>query len=173
MLALHTTHVLTYPCVLGSCIQALAAKAVLTPTTTWHLYPRHPIKFPTVPVSLCPRVMPHEGTEPVHVCGSLHVVTLACLCVVASHVYQQLAHHFEASIPHVAFCITYKLLMGPRCHPHETTVSTCSMWGADNPSLLFFDILVDLACRYSCTLSLNCHKVAPFSQLASLSTVPF
>ena len=129
-ICLHKTHVLLYLCVLGSHIKALAAKVVHIPTATWLLYLRHLIEVPTVLVSLCPWVAPHRDVEPLHVHGSLHVVTLACSCVAIAHVRQQLALHSEASIPHITSCIAHRLLMRPRCYPHETTVTTCSVWGA-------------------------------------------
>lgn len=129
-ICLHKTHVLLYLCVLGSRIKALAAKVVHILATTWLLCSRHLIEVPTVLVSLCPWVTPHRDIEPLHVHGSLHVVTPTCLCVAISHVRQQLAHHFEASIPHITSHITHRLLMGPRCCPHETIVLTCSIWGA-------------------------------------------
>lgn len=114
----------------GSRIKALAAKVVHIPIVTWLLCLRHLIEVPTVLVSLCPWVAPHRDIEPLHVHGSLHVVALACSCVAIAHVRQQLALHSEASIPHITSRIAHKLLMRLRCCPHETIVSTCSVWGA-------------------------------------------
>ena len=69
--------------VLGSHIKALAVEVVLLPIATWLLSPRHPIQTPTTPMSLCPQVVPHEGTKPLSVPYSLHVVVpvmLVCCC---------------------------------------------------------------------------------------------
>ena len=78
---------------------------------------RLPIQVPIIPMSLYLRVVPYEGTKPAHVHRSLHVAMPTCLCVATSHVCQQLAHHSKASIPHIAPCISHKLLMGLRCCP--------------------------------------------------------
>ena len=82
------THVVQHLCVLGSRIKALTTEAMLIPTTTLLLCLRYPIYVPIVSVLLFPQVVPHEGIEPVHVCGSLHAAALACLCVVVAHVRQ-------------------------------------------------------------------------------------
>ena len=49
---------------------------------------RHPIQVPTIPVSLRPRVTPHEGIEPVHMRLALHAIAPTCLCVGVAHVCQ-------------------------------------------------------------------------------------
>ena len=83
---LHMTCVLLHLCVLGSCIKALTIEVMLISATLWLIFPRHPIQVPTIPMLLCPQVIPHEGTVLVHVCLALHAIALACLRVVAAHV---------------------------------------------------------------------------------------
>ena len=80
------TCVLLHLCVLGPCIKALVVEVMLISATSWLIYLRHPIQVPTIPVLLCPKVIPHEGIELVHVRLALHAIALACLRVVAAHV---------------------------------------------------------------------------------------
>ena len=88
----------------GSLVQGIPFTFSQSPCRCTHKW--HHIKAP----SLC-------------MCVSLCTLTCqSCLCVVVAHVCQQLAYHFEASIPHVALCIAHRWLKGQRCCPHEAMV---------------------------------------------------
>ena len=64
--------------------------------------------------------------------------------------------------------------MGPRQHLHAALNSGHLVEGLTNPPpLVVVVVLIDFNCSYSLIWSSNCHKVAPFSQLASLTGVPF
>ena len=76
---LHMTRMLDL-CMLGSRIKAFSIEVMFLPTTVWLLCWRHPIKVLSIPMSLCPWVAPHEGTECVLSFACYHANMLVCCC---------------------------------------------------------------------------------------------